>query len=73
MLLNDNRVLEMLNPDRDMLLCWNLGQLIESSDEEEKYLGLSLALYFLEKHPTIILSDICTNDQVTARDTILKH
>ena len=57
MLLSDKRTLTMLNPDRIMLLSFNLGKLIESPDVEEKDLGMALALYFLNQ-TSLILSDI---------------
>jgi len=63
----------MLNPDRIMLLCFNLGKLIESPDVDEKELGLTLSLFFLHHHPDIVICDILTSDQVLARDTILKR
>ena len=56
-----------------MLLGFNLGRLIESPDVDEKNLGLTLSLYFLRHHPDILISDICTNEQVMARDIIQKH
>lgn len=63
----------MLNPDRIMLLGFNLGRLIESPDVDEKNLGLTLSLYFLRNHSDIVISDICTNEQRHARDIIHKH
>ena len=47
----------MLNPDRIMLLSFNLGKLVESPDVEEKDLGMALALYFLNQ-TSLILSDL---------------
>ena len=73
MLLSDERTLAMLNPDRIMLHSFNLGRLIESPDVDERELGLTLSLYFLRQHPTIVICDICTNDQIVARDTIMKR
>ena len=61
MLTSDERTLEMLNPDRIMLHGFNLGRFIESPDVDERELGLTLSLYFLRHHPTIVISDICTN------------
>ena len=72
-LTSDDRTLELLNPDRIMLLGFNLGRLIESPDVNEKYLGLTISLIFLRNHPDILISDICTNEQIRARDIILKH
>ena len=62
----------MLNPDRIMLLSFNLGKLVESPDVEEKDLGMALALYFLNQ-TSLILSDLFQNEQIVARDTILKR
>lgn len=73
MLSKDKRTLQMLNPDRIMLQSFNLGRLIESHDHDEKELGLTLSLFILRQHPTIVISDICSTEQVQARDTIHKR
>ena len=62
MLTSDTRTLHMLNPDRIMLLSFNLGRLIESPDVDEKELGLTLSLFFLRHHQEILICDICTSD-----------
>ena len=72
-LVSDPRTLDLLNPDRVMLIGFNLGRMIESPDVDEKNLGLTLSLFFLRNHSDIVISDICTSEQVTARDIILKH
>lgn len=50
MLTSDDRTLNMLNPDRIMLLNFNLGSLIESTEPSEKELGLTLSMFFLHHH-----------------------
>ena len=62
MLTQDERTLPMLNPDRIMLLSFNLGRLIESADSDEKDLGLSMSMYFLRHHLDVVLSDICFDE-----------
>ena len=62
MLTSDDRTLEMLNPDRTMLHGFNIGRLIESEDVDERELGLTLSLYFLRHHPSIVICDICTDE-----------
>ena len=73
MLSEDERTLNMLNPDRVMLLSFNLGRLIESPDVDERDLGLTMSMYFLQYHPQVIISDLCSDEQVIARDLILKR
>ena len=72
-LTQDSRALPLLEPDRTMVQGFNLGRLIESIDVDEKTLGLTMALFLLTKHADIIISDICADDQVTARDRIHKQ
>ena len=61
-LASDQRTLDLLNPDRVMLIGFNLGRMVESPDVDEKNLGLTLSLFFLRNHPDIVISDICTNE-----------
>ena len=62
----------MLKADRQMLLSFNLGKLLESPDVDEKELGLSLCLYLIRHDKNILLCDMLTNDQVIARDIVMK-
>lgn len=66
LLTSDDRTLQLLNPDRIMLHGFNLGRLIESPDVDEKNLGLTLSLFFLRNDPEIVISDICSNEQIRA-------
>lgn len=52
----------MLQPDRIMLLSFNLGRLIESPDVDEKELGIGLSLFLLKNSPDILICDICSGD-----------
>ena len=72
-LAQDARALPLLELDRPMVQGFNLGRLIESVDVDEKTLGLAMALFLLTKHADVIISDICADDKVTARDRIHKH
>ena len=56
-----------------MLLSFNLGKLLESPDVDEKELGLSLCLYLIRHDKNILLCDMLTNDQVIARDIVMKR
>ena len=56
-----------------MVLGFNLGRLIESPDVDERRIGLTMALLFLTRHEEILISDICSDGQVQARDTIHKR
>lgn len=56
-----------------MLLSFNLGKLLESPDVDEKELGLSLCLFLIRHDSDTLLCDILTNDQVIARDTVMKR
>ena len=69
----DGRSLRLLEPDRKMVLGFNLGRLIESPDVDERRIGLTMALLFLTRHDEILISDICSDEQVQARDTIHKR
>jgi len=62
MLTQDQRTLGLLNPDRILLHSFNLGRMIESADCDARELGLTLSLYLLRYHPTLVLADICMHD-----------